>query len=142
MGNGIGGGGFHAISAENAAVVVDVVDLGVAIGAGNALLGGVFVCLNIDAIGGAGRSAQEAGYALLQAIFVALQDVGAAEPVLKVSTPVGAGSVRIILYLGWLEHLAKRDAHSLGQSCYVAHNRHATSIRWRVSCAGVKKARP
>ena len=31
MGDGIGGAGFHAISAKDAAVVIDVVDLGIAL---------------------------------------------------------------------------------------------------------------
>src|SRR5271157_334220 len=34
--NGVGGAGFHAIPAENAAVVIDVVNLGVALPAGDA----------------------------------------------------------------------------------------------------------
>ena len=37
VGDGVGGAGFNAIAAEDAAVVVDVVDLGVALGGGDAL---------------------------------------------------------------------------------------------------------
>ena len=50
MGNGIGGTSFYAISAENAAVVVNVVDLGIALGAADAMLFSVFCSFNVDAI--------------------------------------------------------------------------------------------
>src|ERR1700687_1078392 len=39
--NRVGGGTFHAIAAENAAVVIDVVDLGITFGATDAVLGSV-----------------------------------------------------------------------------------------------------
>src|SRR5581483_4086475 len=39
--DGVGGTGLHAISAENAAVVIDVVNLGVALGAADAVFGGI-----------------------------------------------------------------------------------------------------
>ena len=80
-----GGAGFHAIAAENAAVVVDVIDLGVALAAADAHLIGVFGGFDIDAVGRAGRRAQETGDALLQAVLVALQHVDAAIALLQVS---------------------------------------------------------
>ncbi len=73
VGDGVGGAGLHAVAAEDAAVVVDVVDLGVALGGGDALLGGVFGGLDVDAVGGAGRGAEKAGHALFQAVLVALR---------------------------------------------------------------------
>src|SRR6185437_10057188 len=40
--DGVGGASFDAIAAKNAAGIVDVVDLGVAVGVGDAIVGGVF----------------------------------------------------------------------------------------------------
>ena len=78
VGNGVAGAGFHAIAAEDAAVVVDVVNLGVALRGADAVVAGILRRLDVDAIGRAGRGAQEAGDALLQAIFIAAQNVDAA----------------------------------------------------------------
>jgi hypothetical protein len=50
MGNGVGGAGLDAVAAEDAAVVIDVVDLGIALGAGDPLLGGVLGGFDIDAV--------------------------------------------------------------------------------------------
>ena len=83
VGDGVGGAGFDAVAAEDAAVVVDVVDLGVALGGGDALLLGVLGRLDVDAVRRAGGGAEEAGYALLQAVLVALQHVLAAEALLQ-----------------------------------------------------------
>ena len=44
------GAGFNAVSAENAAVVVDVIDLGVTFGAADAVLFRVFSRFNINAV--------------------------------------------------------------------------------------------
>jgi len=52
VGDGVGGAGLHTITAEYASIIVDVIDLRVALGAGNALLGGVFGGLDIDAVRG------------------------------------------------------------------------------------------
>src|ERR1700686_1449806 len=56
----IGGARFHAIAAENAAVGVDVVDLGVAFRAADAVLGGVFCGLDVGTIRWTRSGAQEA----------------------------------------------------------------------------------
>jgi len=61
VGDGVGGAGLHTITAEYASIIVDVIDLRVALGAGNALLGGVFGGLDIDAVRGAGGGAEETG---------------------------------------------------------------------------------
>src|ERR1700733_6625202 len=50
MCNRIGGAGLYAVAAENAAIVVDVVDLSVAFGAAHALFRGVIGSFDIDAI--------------------------------------------------------------------------------------------
>src|SRR6266567_2052335 len=62
MGNRIRGARFHTIAAENAAVVIDVVNLRVALGATDAVLGGVFGGLDIDTIRRTCRRAQKAGH--------------------------------------------------------------------------------
>src|SRR5579859_2068309 len=48
--NGVGGAGLDAVAAEDAAVVVNVIDLGIALGAADAVLGGILGGLNINAI--------------------------------------------------------------------------------------------
>src|SRR5208283_2317756 len=48
--NRVGGAGFHAIAAEDAAVVIDVVNLGVTLGAADPLLGGVLGRLDVNAV--------------------------------------------------------------------------------------------
>jgi len=50
VGDGIRRTGFYAISAENAAVVIDVVDLGIALGAAYAILFGIFRGFDVDAV--------------------------------------------------------------------------------------------
>src|SRR6266481_7770677 len=59
--DGVGGAGFDAISAKDTAVVVDVVDLGVALAAADAGLAGVLCSLDVNAIGWTGRGAEKAG---------------------------------------------------------------------------------
>ena len=122
--NGVGGACFHAVSTEDAAVVVDVINLGVALSAAYALLGSIFGSLNVDAVRRAICRAQETGHALLQTVFVALQHVHAAKTLLKHSTAQGAGAIRVIFHLRGLEHLPKRDTHALGNSGYVFEDRH------------------
>src|SRR5271157_2876847 len=129
VGNGVGGAGFNAVAAEDAAVVIDVVDLGVALGRRDAkglcVLGGLY----IDAIGGAGGGAEEAGHAFFQAVLVALQNVGAAIALLEDSSAQRAFSVGIVFNLRGREDLPKGDAHALGDAFDVAHNRHEASIQ-------------
>jgi hypothetical protein len=91
---------------------------------------GVLGGLNVDAVRGAGGGAQEAGHALFQAVFVALQLVRAAEALLEDCAPRrGPGAVRVVLHLGGLQHLPEGDAHALGDGGDVAHDRHEASIR-------------
>ncbi len=105
---------LDAISAENAAVVIDVIDLGVAFRATDTVLCGVLSSLDIDAIGGAIRRAQEAGHTLFQPIFVPLQDVGAAEAGFNARSAQRTLAIRIVFHDRGLEHLRKGDAHPLG----------------------------
>ena len=78
VGNSVGGAGLDAIAAENAAGIIDIVDLRVTLARGDALFLGVFRGFDVDAIRGTRRRAKEAPDALLQPIFVALQHVNAA----------------------------------------------------------------
>src|SRR4051812_46902641 len=70
--------GFDAISAENAAIVVDVINLRVTLAAADPDLLGVLSGFDVYAVGRARRRAQEAGHALFEAVFIALQHVYAA----------------------------------------------------------------
>src|ERR1043166_9069453 len=114
--DGVGGAGLDTISAEDAAVVIDVINLRIALGAGDALLGGVLGSLDINAIRRTGGGRQEAGHAFFQSVFVALQDMNPAEALLKLGALQRPRSIRIILYHGGLKNLAKGDAHTLGDS--------------------------
>ena len=89
VGDGIGGTSLDAVSAKDAAVVVDVIDLGVALPAADTQLPGVFGGLDIDAVGRAGRGAQEAGHTLFQTILVALQLMHAAVALLEFGRRLG-----------------------------------------------------
>jgi hypothetical protein len=106
--DGVGGAGFDAIAAEDAAGIVDVVDLGVTVGVGDAIFGGVLGGFNVNALRGAGGGAEEAGDALFEAVFVALKDVNAAVARLKM---YGLGG--IVLRGGLLPHGDKRDFEAL-----------------------------
>src|SRR5277367_6088027 len=55
----------------------------------------------------------------------------AAEALLKFSAAHGTFAVGIVLDFGRLEDLLQLDAHSLGNGCGVADDRHALSIRRR-----------
>jgi hypothetical protein len=127
--DGVGRACFNTVAAEDATVVVDVVDLGVALGGGDALLFGILCSFDINAVRGAGSGAEEAGNTLFEAIFIALQLVLAAETLLKLRSAHGTFAVGIVLDFGRLEDLLQRDAHSLGNGCGVADDRHILSIR-------------
>ena len=122
--DGIRGAGFDAVTAKNAAVVIDVVDLGIALGAGNSLFGGVFGGLNVDAIRWARSGAQETGYAFFQAVFIPLQHMPAAVALFKLRSAHRSRAIRIVLHLGRLEDFSEGDTHSFGNGCEIAHNRH------------------
>jgi len=128
VGDGIRGTGLDAVSAENASVVVDVVNLGVALGAAHPMLGRVLGCLDVNAVGGAGGCAEKAGHTLFQSILVALQHVHTAETLLEFGAAKRSRPVRIVLYLGGLEHLHEGDAHALGDGGYVLQNRHTGPV--------------
>src|ERR1019366_9684849 len=104
MRDSVAGAGLHAISAEDAAAVIDVIDLGVALRGTNALLGSVLRRLDVNTIRGTSRCAEEAGHTLLQAILVAPQNVNPAVAILKMH---GLGRV-VLRHRGSDHHLEGR----------------------------------
>jgi hypothetical protein len=122
--NRVGGTSLDAVPAENTPVVVDVVNLGVALGTTDAMLGRILSRLNINAVRGTGRRAQKTGYALFQSVLIALQDVHAAKALLKLGAPKRSRPIGIVLYLRGLEHLHESDAHPLGDGGNVLQHWH------------------
>lgn len=108
--DGVGGAGFHAIAAKDAAGVVDVIDTGKSFGAGDALGCGVFLGFDIDAAGGTSRGAEEASDALLETVFVALENMNAAVAGLEVH-----GLVGVVFGRGLAPQIAKGDAEPFCQ---------------------------
>ncbi len=76
--DGVGGAGFYAVTAENASGIVDVVGLRIALARRNAVGGGIFRGLDVDAIRGTGCGAEKTTYALFVAVLVALKNMDAA----------------------------------------------------------------
>lgn len=105
--DGIGGAGLHAIAAKNAARVVNVVRLGVTLTGRNALRFRILGGLDVDAVRRTSGSAQEAGNAFLESIFIALQDVNPAIAGLYARRDAG-----IILRGGLAQHVAKGNAEA------------------------------
>ena len=126
--DGVGGAGLNAISAKNAAVVINVIDLGVAFCTAHAVFGGILGGLNVNAIRRAIGRAQKAGHALFQAIFIALKHVHAAETLLKLRAAQRSGAVGIVLDDRRLEHLFKRDAHAFGDGGDVFDDGHTKLV--------------
>ena len=138
--DGVGRTRFHAVSAENAAVIVDVVDLGVALGAADAIFRSVFCGLDVNAVGWAGRRAQETRDALFQAILIPLQYVRSAKASLQARSAQRAFTVRVVLDDCRIEHLPKGDAHPLGDGRDILQHRH-THLVYRMAEVASRAAR-
>ncbi len=126
--NRVGGASLDAITTENASVVVDVVNLGVALGAAHAIFGGVVGSLDIDAVRGTVGGAEKAGDALLEAVFVALQHVRAAEAGFDPGAAQRPFAIGIIFDRGGLEHLHEGDAHALRDRSDIFDDRHVLLV--------------
>ena len=126
MGNRIRRAGFHAISAKNAAVVINVIDLGVAFRATDPLFGRVFCRLDVNAVGRAIRRTKKTRHALFQTILIALQYVDAAIPLLEFGAAQRSRSIGIVLDRSRLKHLLKSDAHAFGDGGDILDDRHTT----------------
>src|SRR6266850_1320852 len=74
---------FHAISTEDAARVVNIVDTGISLTCGDAIDIRILCGFNVNAIRRTCRRTKKAAHALLQAAFVAVQDVDPAVTRLK-----------------------------------------------------------
>ncbi len=119
---------FDAISAKNAAVVINVVNLGVALCATDAVFSSVLRRLDIYAIRRAVRRAEETGDALFQAILVTLQNVHTTKSLLNLCPAQRSGAIGIVLHSRRLEHLHERDGHPFGDCGYVLENRHTKLV--------------
>src|SRR5213076_1198266 len=97
-----------AVAAEDAAAHVDLVDAGVALAGGVALLVGVLRSDDADAVRRAGRRAERAADALLQAVRVAVKAMAAAEA--RVDGPL---VLRVLLRHRLPEQVPERDAEAL-----------------------------
>lgn len=87
--NRVGGARFDAVAAKNTARIINIVDSCVPLAGRDALGFDIFRGLDIDAIRRARGGAEKAGYALLQSVFVALEDVDAAIARLNAGRDVG-----------------------------------------------------
>ena len=110
VGNCIRGARFHAVTAENAARVIDIVNACIAFPGGDPAGIGIFSGFDVNAIRGASRGAQEASNTLLQPGFVAVQDVNSAVAWLKMHR-----LERIILRNRFTKHIPEGHAKSLNQ---------------------------
>ncbi len=70
--DGVGWASLHAVSAEDAAVVINVIDARIALPCADSPLGGVLSRFYVNAIGRAGRGTQETGDTFFQARLVPL----------------------------------------------------------------------
>jgi hypothetical protein len=110
VGDCVCGAGFDAVSAENAARIVDVVDRGVAFSGGDAIGFGIFGGFDVDAARGASCGAEKARDTFLESVFIALQNMDAAIARLKMH-----GLVGIILGRRLSPNIAKGDAEAPGK---------------------------
>src|SRR5277367_297393 len=78
VGDGVGGAGFDAVAAENAARVVYVVGLRIALARRNTIGGSIFGSFDVDAIRRTGCGAEKTAYALFVAVLVTLKNMDAA----------------------------------------------------------------
>src|SRR5437763_10986914 len=127
MRNRIGRTCFHTIPAKDTSIVVNVINLGVALRPRNAVLCGVLVRLDVNTVRRTCRGTQKTGYAFLQPVLVALQHVLAAKALLKLRTLQRTRAIRIILHDGGLEHLFQGDTHSLSDRANVLDDGHVPS---------------
>src|SRR6266566_720896 len=128
---------LDAIPAKNAAVVVNVVNLGVALCATHPVFSRVLRRLDINAVRRASCRAKKTSHALLQPVFVALQNVNSAIALLKFCSLQRPGPVRIILHYRRSKHLPESDAHALSDSSDVFQDRH-TLISIAKPCRAVQ----
>src|SRR5689334_11438670 len=111
MSNGVRRAGLDAVAAEDAAVVVDVIDSSVAFGAADAILFCILGGFDVNAVRWACGCAEKAGYALFQSILVALEDMQSAKALLELGAAEWTRPVGIVLDDRRLKHLLESDGH-------------------------------
>src|SRR6267378_1620966 len=109
--DGIGRARFHAITAEDASRVIDVVHAGVALTRGDPVSVNVLRGFDVNTICRACGRAQEAANTLFQSAFVAVQDMDPAVARLKMNW-----LVRVVFRDRLTEHVAECYAKALHQS--------------------------
>jgi len=129
----VGRASLDTVAAEDTAVVIDVVDLGVALRAANTMSFSVLRCFNVNAIRWTRRSAQEARHTFFQTVFIALQHMHAAEALLEHGAASRPWPVGIILHNGGLEHFAEGNAHALGNGGYIPGDSHKRGSVYQAS---------
>jgi hypothetical protein len=135
VGDRIRGTSLDAVSAEDASIVVDVINLGVALRPAYSMLGRILRRLDVNAVRGTGCRAQKASDALFQSVLIALQDVDAAKTLLELGAPKRSRPVRVVLDLRGLKHLHEGNAHALGDGRNVFQHWH-TRLVYRKQRAG------
>src|SRR5215475_13560314 len=108
MGNRIRRAGFHAISAENAARIINVVNGSVPLSRGNPVRVGIFGGFNVNAVRRACRCTQKASDALFQPVFITMQHVNSAVARLKMHW-----LMRVVLCDRFPEYVPERHAEPL-----------------------------
>lgn len=77
VGDRVGGAGFYAVAAEDAAGIIDVIDARVALTSRNTIGLRIIPSLDVDTVRRTRSGAEEAAHAFFEAVFVALKDVDA-----------------------------------------------------------------
>src|SRR6266566_3772010 len=111
-----GRAGLHAQPAQDAAQVVDLVDVAVPLAGRVALVLGVVRPLHVDGVGGAGPGAQLAADAFLQPVRPPVQLVAAVEPRRR-----GFLLLRVLDGVDLPEHLPEGDAKALDGAQELRH---------------------
>jgi len=81
--DGVCGTGFHAIAAEDASVVIDIVNGCIPLSRADPAFGGIFRSFDVNTLSRACSSAKKTRHAFLQAGFVPLEDVETPVSLLK-----------------------------------------------------------
>ncbi|MCU1293765.1 MAG: hypothetical protein JWP08_2615 [Bryobacterales bacterium] len=117
--------GLHAIPAEDTAVVINVVNLGVTFRTAVSLLSRVLRRLNINAVGRTCSRTKKTGNTFFETVLITLKNVRSPESRLYPSR-----SVRVRFRNSRLEEFLERDAHSLrncgSRADYFTDFRHAS----------------
>jgi len=107
---GISRARFHAITAENAARIIDVVHARIALARGDSVCINVLRGFDVNAIRGASRRAEEATNALFQSAFIPVENVNPAVARLKMHR-----FIRVVLRDRLAKHISKGHAEAFYQ---------------------------